>query len=185
VNEDRNIVLIGPRGSGKTTVGRLLAERLGRPFADTDDLVRAAAGKTVEAIFAEDGEPEFRRLESEAVAGAARLRGAVIAAGGGAVEDPGNVRRLREAGLVIRLTARPVVLYARVTADPASRALRPPLTGLDPLQEMEATVRRREPLYREAAHVSLETSGKTIEQVAAEIEAAVRRLSGKEPAAGL
>jgi shikimate kinase len=86
---------------------------------------------------------------------------------------------------VIRLTARPVVLYARVTADPASRALRPPLTGLDPLQEMEATVRRREPLYREAAHVSLETSGKTIEQVAAEIEAAVRRLSGKEPAAGL
>jgi shikimate kinase len=176
VSEEPSIVLIGPRGSGKSTAGRLLAERLGRPFADTDELVSAAAGKTIDAIFAEDGEREFRRLESQAVAGAAGLPAAVIAVGGGAVEDPANVSALRAAGFVVRLTARPLTLYARVTADPASRSLRPPLTGLDPLQEMEATVRRREPLYRDAAHASVETGGRTPAEVADAVEEAVRRL---------
>ena len=107
------------------------------------------------------------------MARAAALRGAVIAAGGGAVEDPENVRRLRASGVVVRLTARPIVLYARVTADPASGASRPPLTGLDPLQEMEAIVLRREPLYREAAHAAVDTGRKTPGQVAEEVERAV------------
>src|SRR5215470_5572891 len=103
----RAIVLMGFMGTGKSEVGRRLAQRLGRAFVDTDQLVEERAGKRVAAIFADDGEPAFRGLERTAVADAAARAGAVIAVGGGAVLDPENVRVLRAAGVLVHLTARP------------------------------------------------------------------------------
>ena len=97
----RAIVLMGFMGTGKSEVGRRLAHRLGRAFVDTDQLVEERAGKRVAAIFADDGEAAFRSLERTAVAVAVARGGAVIAVGGGAVLDAENVRRLREAGVLV------------------------------------------------------------------------------------
>lgn len=118
----RNIVLIGLMGVGKTTVGRLLADALGRPFADTDAVVENEAHATVTQIFAQEGERRFRALESEAVRKAAALRGQVIAVGGGAVLDPSNVTHLRSTGDLVLLDGDPQTLSRRV-ADAASRPL--------------------------------------------------------------
>src|SRR5437867_10183399 len=101
------IVLTGFMGTGKSEVGRRLARRLGRAFVDTDAMVEARAGKPVAAVFTDEGEPAFRRLERDAVADAAASGEAVVAVGGGAVLDPVNVATLRAAGVVICLTARP------------------------------------------------------------------------------
>lgn len=177
-----NLVLAGPRGAGKSCVGRIVAAKLGRAFVDTDERICAAAGKTVDALFAEEGEAGFRAREARAVEAAAALEGAVIALGGGAVENPENVRRLRARGVVCYLSAPAVVLFKRTAADPASPAGRPALTGLDPLQEMETMIRRRRPLYRSAAHFTVETAGKTPEEVAARVEAGfLRALRGEGP----
>src|SRR4249920_2152552 len=97
------IVLTGFMGTGKSEVGRRLAKRLGRAFVDTDQLVEARAGKTIAAIFAEDGEAAFRVLERDAVDTAAARGEAVIAVGGGAVLDAANVARLRAAGVLVCL----------------------------------------------------------------------------------
>lgn len=109
-----NIVLTGPMGSGKTTVGRLAAETLGRGFRDTDSMVEESAGRTVSEIFADDGEVRFRELESEAVAALALEDNMVIATGGGAVLDPANMRRLRMNGVIVNLEAHPRVLAERL-----------------------------------------------------------------------
>jgi shikimate kinase len=114
----RAIVLMGFMGTGKSEVGRRLAQRLGRAFVDTDQLVEERAGKRVAAIFADDGEAAFRTLERTAVADAAARGGAVIAVGGGAVLDAENVRRLREAGVLVHLTARPEAILQRIAPPP-------------------------------------------------------------------
>ena len=163
---DSVVFLVGPRGSGKTTVGRILAKRLGASFVDTDEMVEAEAGATIESIFATGGEGSFRRLEAAAVARAAAMKGTVAALGGGAVEARDSLDMIRRSGVVVRLSARPVTLYRRVTADPRSAASRPPLTGLDPMQEIEVTAARRESAWIAAAHFTIETDFMTPEQAA-------------------
>ena len=111
------VVLIGYRGTGKSTVGRLLADRLGLPFIDTDTLVEARAGKPIPAIFAADGEEGFHALEREVCAGLAAAQG-VIATGGGAVLDPENVAALRHGARVFLLEGPPEELPA--AAPPAT-----------------------------------------------------------------
>src|SRR5262245_21423418 len=101
-------------GSGKSSVGRALAERLGREFVDTDLLVERALGKSIPAIFADDGEAAFRAADREAVHAAAARRGAVIATGGGVLNDPANLADLRAGGVLIWLAARPAALLARL-----------------------------------------------------------------------
>src|SRR5689334_16191621 len=100
-----NIVLTGFMCTGKSEVGRRLSKRLGRPFVDTDQLIEQRAGKTVAAIFRDDGESEFRAFEREAVAAAAEGEDTVIAVGGGAILDPTNVERLRARGIIVCLSA--------------------------------------------------------------------------------
>lgn len=145
-------MLTGYRGSGKTTVGRLLAERLGRGFIDCDDLVVAAAGKSIRDIFAERGEAGFRDLEVEAVRQAAGLRGHVIALGGGALLREENRAAIAQAGhRVVYLRCEPVELLRRIEGDQASSQTRPSLTAMaGGLAEIETLLRQRDPIYRAA-----------------------------------
>ena len=118
-------MLVGMMGSGKTTVGRLVAQRLGRRFVDSDEQVEARAGRTVREIFEAEGEAAFRALEAGALAEAlAAPEPAVVAAAGGVVLDPGNRRALREAATVVWLRAGPGVLASRAGSRRASRSWR-------------------------------------------------------------
>lgn len=158
---DRPIALVGLRGTGKTTVGRLLAERLGLPFVDTDDDVERIAGKTIARIFADHGEPRFRDWEANAIAD--RLSGGpiVLATGGGAVLRDSTRRLLADRARVIWLTASVDTLLARLDADPSTANRRPRLTGGGPREEIERLCREREPLYREVATIVLPTDNVT------------------------
>ena len=100
LREKMNIVLCGMPSCGKTTVGRILSELTGKCFVDTDDMIRESSGREIAEIFATDGEADFRALEKEAVASAAKMSGCVIATGGGAVIDHSNVDALRRGGMI-------------------------------------------------------------------------------------
>jgi shikimate kinase len=156
----RHLVLVGMMGSGKTTVGRLCAQRLGRPLIDTDAQVEAAAARTVSDIFATAGEAAFRALERDAVAAAcAHAEPAVIACGGGAVLDETNRGRLRAAGLVVWLRTAPATLAARIPAD-GERPLLAGATGEGAQERVLAELAaRRADAYTAAAHVTVDTDG--------------------------
>lgn len=171
----QNVILVGYRGSGKTSVGRRLAQRFGWSFVDTDDRVEAAAGMSISAIFAQRGESAFRQLESEALAAAARERRQVISVGGGAVISEANRGVLRSAGVCIWLNASPEELHRRMQADPHSAATRPPLTGLGSLDEARHLLDRRRPMYAAVADHVVDTTAKSIEQV---VETVMSRLAG-------
>lgn len=160
----RHLVLVGLMGAGKTTVGERCAARLGRPFVDTDDLVEALAGRSVEALFA-DGEPEFRALERQAVADAcASPAPLVIACGGGAVLDPDSRRRLRTSGFVAWLRAEPSVLAERVASDDTVRPLlaaRGPAT----VTRLAGLADARAAAYEAVADVRVPTDGRTPDEV--------------------
>lgn len=138
------VVLIGLPGSGKSTLGRELAGRLGRPFADTDDLVRARTGRSPGQLIGEDGEAAFRALESAVIADLPT--GAVVATGGGAVEDPINRWRLWQHNRVVWLHPSPERLASRLAGDPESR----PLLGSDLEAGLARLAERRAPFYRAA-----------------------------------
>ncbi|RJQ30636.1 MAG: shikimate kinase [Peptococcaceae bacterium] len=110
----KNIVLIGFMGTGKTTIGRRLAERLGRPFIDTDAAIEEVTGKTITQLFARDGAARFRSEEALLAKKLAGREGLVVATGGGMVLNPENVRLLKENGVLIALTAGPEVIHQRV-----------------------------------------------------------------------
>lgn len=119
----RNLVLAGMMGTGKSTVGALVAMRLARPFVDTDVLVEREAGASIADLFRERGERAFRDLEASAIRAVSSLRGQVVAVGGGALLRPDNVTALRGTGDIAVLDAEPEVLAGRVAAAPGSRPL--------------------------------------------------------------
>jgi shikimate kinase len=164
--------LIGLRGTGKSTVGRLLAGRLGRGFADADVELEARAGRPIRAIFAEDGEPAFRDWEERVITELTARPGLVLATGGGVVLRPANRERLRAYGPVVWLAAAPEVLAARLAADARGVADRPALTAAGTLAELAEVLRAREPLYRGLADLVVATDGRTPEQVADAVAAA-------------
>lgn len=165
LNHDRNLVLIGGRACGKTSVGKALAQALERPFVDLDEVLVGQAGCSIAELVAASGWPEFRRREKDLVAYYAGLSGQVLAPGGGVVLDPENVRNLREHGLVIWLMADPATLGERLKRDQSSQEFRPSLTGDDPVAEMARVLAEREPLYRAAAHMTIDTTGLAIPEV--------------------
>jgi shikimate kinase len=161
-----NIILIGSRGTGKTTVGRVLAARLGWPFVDADDHIEAGAGRCVADIFAAEGEAGFRAREAAALAELCVRTGHVIATGGGAVLREANRRTLKAAGFVVWLTGAPDVLWERLRSDPATAARRPNLTAAGGAAEVKALVAAREPFYREVADFVSPTDALSPEGVA-------------------
>ncbi|MEN6342154.1 MAG: shikimate kinase [Methanospirillum sp.] len=161
------VVLTGYRGTGKSTVGRLVADRLGLPFLDTDALVEARAGRSVPAIFAADGEEGFRALERAVCAELAAVEG-VIATGGGAVLDPANVAALRRNGRVVLLEGPPEELAARCAGSD-----RPALTALPPLDEIRTVLAARHGAYRAAADHCVWTGCRSPKMVAGLVLAAL------------
>lgn len=164
----RNIVLVGLMGTGKTTVGKALAARLGRPFADTDDIVERETGRSIADIFDGEGERRFREHEAAAVRWVSAVRGQVVAVGGGAVLDPRNVTQLRATGEVVLLTAPADVLRARLEG--AGSAERPLLDGAEDLRARLARLgEERAEAYRSAAATSVDTTGRSVDDIVEEL----------------
>lgn len=156
----RNIVLMGFMGTGKTSVGKKLASRLGMEFVDMDHVIEARAGKPISRIFAEDGEPHFRKMERDLTVELAARSGLVIGCGGGVVLNPDNVRDYQRTGLVICLTATPETIFQRT----ARAHHRPLLEEKDRLQRIKDLLEKRRALY-EAVPNRVDTESLTTYQV--------------------
>ena len=170
-----SIVLIGYRGSGKTTVGRALADRLSWPFVDADAVVVQRAGMTIRELFERFGEPHFRAVEAAVVAELLARRDHVIAMGGGAVLSAETRAALATAGHpVVYLSGSADELHRRIAADPATAETRPSLTALGGgLAEVRAVLAAREPVYRAAMTHEVDVVGRTVDELA---DAILRRL---------
>ncbi|WIM05295.1 MAG: shikimate kinase [Candidatus Nitricoxidivorans perseverans] len=151
----RNIYLIGLMGAGKTTVGRQLAKRLNRRFVDADHEIESRTGVRIPVIFEIEGEAGFRRREAQVIEALSRERRLVLATGGGAVLDPANRACLRETGVVVYLHAVADTLFERTRRDRG----RPLLRVDDPLAKLRELLDQRDPLYRETAHLVVESGG--------------------------
>lgn len=157
-----NVVLVGPMGSGKSHVGRLLAARLGLEFVDVDARIEADAGMPIPAIFASEGEAGFRARESRLLADALEQHGRVVATGGGAVLDAGNRAVMRAAGWVVYLQVELAEQLRRLAGDTG----RPLLEVADRAQRLAELQALREPLYREVADLAFETSTRSPDDIA-------------------
>jgi shikimate kinase len=162
------IFLIGYRCTGKTTVARLLAERLGWSWVDADVVLETRHGRSIRQIFADEGEAGFRGKEALILADLCKLQRHVIATGGGVILRAENMQRLREAGRVVWLTADALTIGQRLQQDASTAQRRPPLTT-GGLSEIEDLLRLRVPLYRACAHMVVDTVGRSPEEVAAVI----------------
>lgn len=168
---DRPIFLIGYRGSGKSAVAPELASKLGYDWVDADDEIDHLAGKSIAAIFAEEGEAAFRDLECRVVTDLASRRRTVIALGGGAVLREENRLAIRSAGPVVWLTAAVDTIVQRLAADAATSERRPNLTAVGGRAEVVAVLAARTPLYRACATFVVDTEGKSIPRIVDEIVA--------------
>ena len=169
----RHVVLVGLSGSGKSTVGAIVAARLKAPFADIDALVEHRAGRSITRIFDEDGEAAFRALEAAVAADVLAGPPSIIAAGGGTFDDPGNRRRTLEAAVVVYLETSPGVAAARLD-DSVGRPL---LDGSDRADRLGAMLERRAPAYHQAQQ-RVTTDGLTADRVADEVVALARQKGG-------
>jgi len=157
-----NIVLIGMRGSGKTAVGRILAQKLGREFIEMDELIVQKAGLSIPEIVARHGWERFRDLEKEVTAEVAERDNIVNATGGGVVVREQNITKLKQNGLLVWLTASVDSLLQRIGEDDS----RPLLVGKNQREDIEITLAERQPLYRKAADITIDTENKMPEAMA-------------------
>lgn len=160
-----NIILVGFMGTGKSAVGRLLAEKMRRQFVDMDALIEERAGKPISRIFAEEDEARFRQMERGLVIELAGRSGLVIAAGGGVVLNPDNIRDFSRTGQVVCLAATPEEILRRVK-DAARRPLL--AKSADKLAEIRRLLQVRQPRYDAIPH-RIDTTGKTVAEVAEDI----------------
>jgi shikimate kinase len=170
-----HLVLVGMMGTGKTTAGRILAERLGRPFSDSDEIVESRTGRTVREIFRAEGEAAYRAHETRALLDAlASTVPTVIAAAGGVVLAAANREALRSTDArVVWLKADPVLLVDRVMS-----AGHRPLLDDDPAGTLQGMFREREHLYREVADAVVDVEGRDVTQV---VEAVIDAVEATEP----
>ena len=161
-----NIALIGFMGTGKTVVGKALAEKLGRSFVELDLLIEQRAGKSIPNIFREDGEATFRELEIEITEEIAKDKNLIIACGGGIVLNKINIERLRKSARMVYLTASPGVILKRVTSEEGQRPL---LEMANPALTIDEMLSFRMPFYERAANIKIDTSKLDINAVAEEI----------------
>jgi shikimate kinase len=156
-----NIVLVGFMGTGKTSVGGLVAARSGFKFIDMDDVIQRRTGKTIPVIFSEDGEPKFRSLERALVRELSELSGQVIAAGGGIVLNPDNIADFERTGLVVCLLASAEVILKRTASDTG----RPLLAGEGKMDKIIRLLEARKKLYERIPH-HIDTTDLSVEEVA-------------------
>ncbi len=165
------VVLLGYRGSGKTTVGRKLADRLWCEFVDTDEEVVRRAKKSIKDIFAQDGEAAFRDLESAVLADVLKRGSDVISCGGGIVlREANRAAMLASSHSRVYLRCEPEALHQRIHADPATAQSRPALTALGGgIDEIRSLLEQREPLYREVMTAELEVTNLDVDEVVVRI----------------
>lgn len=170
------ITLIGYRGTGKSTLAPVLADKLHWNWIDADAELQRRAGRTIREIFDQSGEPEFRRLERETLVSLLRQDRLIIAAGGGAILHPDTRQDIKAAGEVVWLQASVDTIERRLCGDAVTAAQRPNLTSKGGRHEIEELLAQREPLYRECASLTVETdqplpdgSAPTAEQLADQI----------------
>lgn len=161
-----NIVLIGYRCCGKSSVGRYIADKTGREFIDTDGLIEKKAGSTIEEIISDRGWEYFRELEKGIVKEISAADNLVIATGGGIVMDEENNLNLKRNGFVVWLKGDVEVISARMNSDEDNGDIRPSLTGKNPVDEIKDVMDIREPFYRKAGDMAVDTSHLSIPEVA-------------------
>lgn len=159
-----NIALIGFMGAGKSSVGRLVAEQLGFTFLDTDELIEARVGKTITAIFEQEGEAAFRELERKVAVELEARTQTVISTGGGLPVNPDNLASLKRHAMLVYLWASPEKIWERVR----DQTHRPLLKDANPLEKIRALVAAREPFYRQA-DVLLNTELRSPREVAMQV----------------
>ena len=175
------IFLIGYRGTGKTTVARLLAEALGWPWLDADEVLERKHGRNIRDIFATEGEQGFRDKEEVVLRELCGLSCHVIGTGGGVVLRECNRQRLRTTGQVVWLTAEAETIYHRLQADATTWDRRPALTTAPARAEIAELLRLREPHYRSCAHLTVSTEGRSPAEVVAEVVNAIQERRGVSP----
>ncbi len=163
------IVLIGYRACGKTSVGSELANHLSWRFLDVDDEIERVEGRGIDQIVADRGWEGFRTTERDLIKELCREPQFVIAPGGGAVLDPENVVNLKRKSRVFWLQADTETHLSRMKDDPRSPSRRPPLTGLSPEEEVQRLLQEREPSYKEASDVTVDTRNHSIQEVVKQI----------------
>jgi shikimate kinase len=166
-----NIFLVGMMGAGKTTVGKALAHRAGLEFVDTDRVLVERCGVPVATIFEIEGEDGFRKRESDVLVELRERDSCVVATGGGAVLAPENRQVMRDSGTVIYLRARVDSLWERVRHD----ASRPLLATPNPRATLAEILQKRDPLYREAAHLIVETGAQSASTLVGRVLVALRQ----------
>lgn len=160
------ITLIGFMGTGKTAVGRRLAEKLGKEFIELDSLIEKKAGMSIPEIFRTDGEIRFRELEIEATQAIAAKKNAVIACGGGIVLNKINIDRLKKECVIVCLTASPEAILKRISGDKSGRPL---LAVADREREIKELLKFRKPYYERSAELTVNTSMMSINTTADKI----------------
>ncbi len=165
----RHLYLTGYRGSGKTSVGRILADNLSLPLVDLDVAIEATAGMTIREIFAAGGETRFRDLEAIELARVAAGPRAVISLGGGAILRQSNSDLIRATGWPVWLDADATTLYERIQGDSTTATRRPALTQQTGIDEIRTLLEKRQPMYAGIAALKVNTSTQPLADVATEI----------------
>lgn len=169
------MILIGYRGCGKSTIGVALAERLQVPWVDADEYLETQAGRSIKDIFATDGEPTFRAMERACLVELLERDPLVLSAGGGAILNPQTREDFRIAGFVVWLMADVATIADRIAGDATTAARRPNLTAAGGIDEIRALLNVREPLYRETAHLTVATEGRSVTEIVDQIVAHLPR----------
>ena len=168
--QSNHVYLIGYRGCGKSTVGRILARKLNRPAIDSDELIEQNAAKTIREIFASESESGFRDREEAVIREIAeKAAPAVVALGGGVILRASNRKLIGTTGRSIWLRAAPEILYERIVGDATTAERRPNLSQSGGLTEIIDMLKLREPLYREMAELVVETESRTAESIADDV----------------
>lgn len=177
-----NVILIGHRGSGKTSVGAELSNRLACPLYDTDVIIEKDAGCTIPQLVETGGWSLFRQKEREVIRKMTALKNSVIATGGGAVIDRDNADLLQRLGIIVWLKADVETILRRLKKDQSAAVCRPPLNGGDLFSETALVLAKRNPIYQGLASHAVDTSTRSIEQVLEEIDkylCTCRKITGR------
>ena len=161
-----NLYLIGYRCTGKSTIGRMVAELLSRKFIDADDFLEDYTGRNIRDIFDNEGEEFFRDLESECLGRIAAQQNLVIAAGGGIILREGNVELMKSSGCIVLLKSNVDTIHQRMNSDGRTSLQRPNLTEQSPRDEIVSLLKIREPLYDAAAEAVFDTGELTVQEAA-------------------